>query len=183
MNDQGEVALAGYYAGSITIGSPISGYLRDDPFFPRRDTSDNVQGAFGIGANDHDRASAVAMGAEGATYLGGYFNNTIDLDPGLGTSRWTMMGSYDLFVARYDGLSTAITDRTTPMILAAPNPTADVVRLQVSEPGSAHLIDATGQVIRVVQLDRGPNALDLSALPDGIYLLRCGVATVRVAKL
>lgn len=183
MNDQGEVALAGYYAGSITIGSPISGFGWDDAFLTRLDPNGNVLWAFGIGANDYDRASAMAMGADGATYLGGYFNNTIDLDPGAGTSSWTMIGFYDLFVARYDGLSTAIPDRTTPVLVAAPNPTADVMRVQVSEPGTAWLVDATGKLLRTVRLVEGANAVDLSALPDGLYLLRCGSATVRVVKL
>lgn len=182
MNAQGEVALAGYYAGSITIGSPISGFGWDDAFLARLDASGNVLWAFGIGANDYDRASAVAMGADGATYLGGYFNNTIDLDPGAGTSNWTMIGFRDLFVARYDGLSTALPDRTIPALLAAPNPTADVVRVHASTPGTAHLVDATGKVLRTLRLVAGINTVDLSALPDGMYLLRCGSATVRVVK-
>jgi len=34
-----------------------------------------------------------------------------------------------------------------------------------------------------VRLAAGISAVDLSALPDGMYLLRCGSATVRVVKL
>lgn len=182
MDTQGEVALAGYYAGSITIGNFINGFGWDDAFLTRLDPNGNVLWAFGVGANDYDRASAVAMGADGATYLGGYFNNTIDLDPGTGTSLWTMVGFHDLFVARYDGLSTGIPTRTSPALLATPNPTADRVSVHANEPGTAQLIDATGQVIRVLRLITGPNTLDLSALPDRIYLLRGGPAAVRVVK-
>ncbi|MBK9289052.1 MAG: hypothetical protein IPN38_15555 [Flavobacteriales bacterium] len=72
LDTQGEVALAGYYAGSITIGNFINGFGWDDAFFTRLDPNGNVLWAFGVGANDYDCASAVIMGADGATYLGGY---------------------------------------------------------------------------------------------------------------
>jgi hypothetical protein len=48
--------------------------------------------------------------------------------------------------------------------------------------GAAQLCDATGQVVRVLRMNAGTNTLELSGLPDGLYLLRSGAGMVRVVK-
>lgn len=55
-----------------------------------------------IGGAGADEGRGVAVGPEGDIYLTGFFSETVDFDPGPGTSELTSAGSADVFVARFD---------------------------------------------------------------------------------
>jgi hypothetical protein len=53
------------------------------------------------GSLDGDLAESVAIDEEGNRYVTGYFEGTLDFDPGAGISNITSMGRQDLFIAKY----------------------------------------------------------------------------------
>jgi hypothetical protein len=72
-------------------------------------TAQNYQWAKSIGTIspfgfiDDDMARSIALDAGGNIYVTGYFHETVDFDPGVGTSNLTSYGAYDVFIAKYDG--------------------------------------------------------------------------------
>ena len=57
-----------------------------------------------FGGTGEDDAYSVAVDTSGNVYIGGYFENTVDFDPGAGVDTRTSAGSYDVFVSKYDSL-------------------------------------------------------------------------------
>lgn len=58
--------------------------------------------AFGLGSNGSDRGYDVVVDAAGNSFVTGFFQNTVDFDPGPGTFELTSNGAEDIFVASYD---------------------------------------------------------------------------------
>ena len=65
----------------------------------------NAQGfewAKHIGGPSNDQAKSVATDSEGNVYTTGYFRNTVDFDPGIGTFNLTSAGGYDIYISKLD---------------------------------------------------------------------------------
>lgn len=58
----------------------------------------------GFGSPQHDSATDIAVDASGNTYTTGFFQGTIDFDPGAGTTELTAVGWADQFVLKLDAL-------------------------------------------------------------------------------
>ncbi len=62
----------------------------------------NLTWAKTIGSIPSDAIYSMASDISGNVYVTGYFNDTIDFDPGIGTHTLATHGSSDIFVAKYD---------------------------------------------------------------------------------
>jgi hypothetical protein len=74
----------------------------NDIFLAKYDASGNYVWANRIGSTANDQAYALAIDASGNSYITGYFNGTVDFDPGAGTQNLSSAGSSDIFLAKYD---------------------------------------------------------------------------------
>ncbi|MDR1525665.1 MAG: T9SS type A sorting domain-containing protein [Tannerella sp.] len=63
-----------------------------------------------------------------------------------------------------------------------PNPFATHITIETASNGKATLYNLSGGVLLTVPLKTGLNRIDATALPQGIYILRCGVHAVKVIK-
>lgn len=63
-----------------------------------------------------------------------------------------------------------------------PNPTSDLLYVEAQAGSEIILFDALGRQLATMIASQGTTTLDLSALPYGIYVLRCGTATIKVIK-
>lgn len=61
-----------------------------------------------IGGTLNDRCNAVTSDASGNIYLTGWFQGTVDFDPGTGTVNMTAAGAYDIFVVKLDPSGTLL---------------------------------------------------------------------------
>ncbi len=85
----------------------------------------------------------------------------------------------------YDQLVGVEEEESRPTFSVFPNPATDIVQVSFTGRGDIYTLhDAVGQMVLTGRLVWGLNALDLTALPPGAYLLRTdnGAAPVRLLK-
>ncbi len=103
----GGVFVTGSFRGTVDFdpGAAIesrtaAGY--EDVFLAQYDQAGQFQEVHTFGADGIDRGVDVASDGAGEVYVAGYFSNTVDFDPGGGTSVLTSQGATDTFVSRFD---------------------------------------------------------------------------------
>ncbi len=96
----GNVWLTGYYVGAVDFGGgPLAWLGSYDVFLVKLDPAGNHLFSARFGDGSDQRARAVAVGPDGEVALAGGFQGVIDL----GNGSLTSQGSYDAFVAAFDG--------------------------------------------------------------------------------
>jgi hypothetical protein len=103
----GNIYITGYFDGTIDF-DPGAGTANltsgggGDIYFAKYDASGNYIYAKAIGGTANDVCNSIAVDASGNAYVTGYFNGTVDFDPGAGTANLTSAGIDDIFYAKYD---------------------------------------------------------------------------------
>ncbi|MFH0759918.1 MAG: SBBP repeat-containing protein [Bacteroidota bacterium] len=108
VDGSGNVFVAGWYQsatcdfdpgpGTVNLGSV--GYA--DMFFAKYDTNGNLCWANRAGSTNYDGVHDIFLDPTGNLLITGYFNGTVNFDPGPGTALLTDAGGGDLFFAKYD---------------------------------------------------------------------------------
>lgn len=70
------------------------------------------------------------------------------------------------------GVVTASPEPLSTLLQVYPNPTTGLIRWESPRLTRLEVVSLTGQLLQVVEPGRGQQTLDLSHLPDGLYLLR-----------
>lgn len=103
----GNIFTTGYFTETIdfdpgagTVNKTSAGEY--DFYLARYDASGNYLSVHTFGGSGYDYANSVILDAENNIYLTGYFENTVDFNPGPETSNLTSTGGFNLFVAKYD---------------------------------------------------------------------------------
>ena len=102
----GHVYTTGVFYGNPTDFDPGPGIVNlanageNDIFVSKLDTDGHFIWAKGIGGTSWDQTNSIALDPEGNVYLTGYFRNTVDFDPGPGTTNLTSMGFEDIFLSK-----------------------------------------------------------------------------------
>lgn len=86
--------------GSATENLYSSGVY--DIFISKFDSNGNFVWVKQFGGNGLDIADAISIDSIGNIYTTGYFDGSVDFDPGTGTSYLTSVGGYDLFISKLD---------------------------------------------------------------------------------
>jgi hypothetical protein len=73
-----------------------------DVFIQKLDTDGNLVWAKVMGGSNWDFGHGIAVDASENVYTTGYFNNTVDFDPGPGTANLSSNGGADIFVQKLD---------------------------------------------------------------------------------
>lgn len=138
-------------------------------------------GAFGGAGWDH--AITVHADANGAIYVGGFYEQTADLDPGAGVASYNSAGQRDAFLVKLDpGINTAVEEvgSATSMRLW-PNPSQgsfhiDLRGMSSTAPFHVALFDALGQRVHgPIQALFGTGHVTVSpeeALTPGLYTVQ-----------
>jgi PKD repeat protein len=72
-----------------------------DIYFAKYNNNGDYQFAYKVGSTGDDYSYSIAVDASQNIYLTGFFRNTVDFDPGTGTSSLTSSGVQDVFIAKY----------------------------------------------------------------------------------
>jgi hypothetical protein len=62
----------------------------------------SLQWAVTMGGPSSDLGQSVVVDAGGYIYTTGYYEGTVDFDPGINVNNLTALGSYDIFVSKFD---------------------------------------------------------------------------------
>ncbi len=108
-DDSGNVFVTGGFQGTAVdfnpgeVVAPLTSAGGLDAFVWKLDAAGNYVNAFRVGSSGADSGrSSIALDSSGNLYLAGYFNGTVDFDPGAGTTNLISAGGNDAFVAAYN---------------------------------------------------------------------------------
>ena len=101
----GNVYTTGYFNGTADL-NPGTGIQNatsngdDDIFISKTGVSGSFIWAKSLGSVDYDRGVSVEVDATGNVYILGFFENTMDFDPGAGTANLSPSGGEDVFLLK-----------------------------------------------------------------------------------
>lgn len=101
------VFSAGYFSGTVDFDPGAGSFDLTangdrDIFVLKLDSDGNFVWARAMGGTGDDLGLDIAVDASGGVYTTGYFSDTVDFDPGLGTLDLTSAGLNDMFVQKLD---------------------------------------------------------------------------------
>ena len=107
VDSTGNIYTAGYFEQTVDFDpglgtSNLTSAGRSDVFVSKIDSSGNLLWAKSFGAAETDAGLSVAVDSTGNVYTTGYFEVTVDFDPGAGTTNLTTAGGSDVFVSKLD---------------------------------------------------------------------------------
>jgi len=107
VDPSGNVYTTGYFNGTVDFdpGVGTSNHTSSgtaDIFVMKMDPSGNYVWAKSMGGTGDDRGMSLALDVANNVYTTGYFNSTVDFDPGVGTNSMTSAGSADIFIQKLD---------------------------------------------------------------------------------
>ncbi len=177
----GNIYASGTFGGIVDFdpGEGIANLTsagNQDIFIQKLDANGHFVWATGIGGADYEEGNSITTNANGDVYITGYFQNTVDFDPGAGTSSFTSKGSSDIFILKLSQTATVgITENTfTENIRVYPNPTSGNFAIEfdnIQESVTARILSLTGQVITNKQFQNTNNIQLEINQPNGIYIL------------
>ncbi|MFZ4123643.1 MAG: SBBP repeat-containing protein [Candidatus Planktophila sp.] len=107
VDGSGNVYTTGYFQGIVDF-DPGAGTANltsagvDDVFVSKLNSSGDFVWVKSFGGNASDYGISIAVDSSGNVYTTGFFQNTVDFDPGVGTANLTSMGAIDVFVSKLD---------------------------------------------------------------------------------
>lgn len=107
LDTSGNLLITGYFETDLDFdpgaGTQIltsAGNL--DAFVLKLNAEGNYLWAKSFGSSSPDRGRGIAVDNSGNVVTIGYFNNTVDFDPGAGTANLTSFGDEDIFIVKLD---------------------------------------------------------------------------------
>jgi hypothetical protein len=103
----GNVYTTGYFTGTVDFdpgaGSfPLTAGGNIDMYVSKLDASGNFVWAVAMGSTGYDQGNDIAVDASGNVYVSGYFQATVDFDPGAGSFPLSSAGGTDIMVVKLD---------------------------------------------------------------------------------
>jgi hypothetical protein len=153
VDDSGNSYVAGIFEGQADFCPGDGVEYREsngklDVFLSRFDSNGNFCWVRVWGGSDGDRAQSISLDDSGNLYVTGYFEDSVDFDPGSGTDIHISEGKDDAFLSRFDSNGNFIWARTWG---GEGNDSAD----GVSVDGSG-CIYVCGSFFETVDFDPGP---------------------------
>lgn len=108
VDDLGDVFTTGLFQGTVDFDpGPASDDRTSagnyDIYVQKLSESGDHIWTHSIGSTGYDNGYGIATNSAGQVLVNGYFEATVDFDPGLGASELSSAGSHDIFVLKLDG--------------------------------------------------------------------------------
>ncbi len=105
LDSLGNVYVAGNFKETIDADPGTGTYTLTssgsrDIFIQKSDNNGNFVWAKSIGGSSSDSAFSISIDNQNNVYMTGYFNDTVDFDPGNGTANLTSSGDEDIFILK-----------------------------------------------------------------------------------
>lgn len=107
LDSQGNVYTTGYFTGEVDLDpgegtALLSTFGELALFVSKLDANGNHVWAKGIDGNEKIQGMGIGVDSEGNVYTSGFFEGTIDFDPGDGQADLTSAGQEDIFISKLD---------------------------------------------------------------------------------
>ncbi len=117
LDDSNNLYVTGHFADSVDFdpGQGADIHISNgnwDVFVMKLDTNGNFIWAKTFGSNNYDEGFSCVVDGTGNVYTTGYFNGTVDFDPGSGSDIHSVNGDKDVFVQKLDPNGNFIWART-----------------------------------------------------------------------
>lgn len=181
LDDNGNVYTTGNFYGTADF-NPSTGTnnltaigTTSDVFISKLDASGNYVWAGSLGGTGDDIANSITADNAGNIYSTGYYVDSVDFDPGAGTSFLNSNnGSADLYILKLScqpavGLKAKSKNNHISLY---PNPATSQVTISNldKEITTITITDVTGKIIR--SFTPNTSVIDLSMFPPGIYFVK-----------
>jgi len=134
-----------------------------DVFVSKLDSTGALLWAKSFGGSSSDVGNSIAVDSSGNVYTTGYFQGTVDFDPGAGTTNLTSAGAYDIFVLKLDSTGSLLWAKSFS------GSSFDLGRsIAVDSSGNVY---TTGNFLSTVDFDPGVGVTNLtSAGSDDVFV-------------
>lgn len=171
------VYLSGKFRGTVTLDANYGTIGQRDVFVYKLNETGSNEYAFTLGSAMDDYAGSIHVDNSGNLYTAGYFQQTIDFDPGVGVTNLTANGLSDIFIQKMSAPSSAsiFTHDEVSLFNLYPNPGNDYVTVHFAG-SEANLVvfSANGQKV----LEKTISDMEtcaISSLESGVYLVELTV--------
>ncbi|MFZ1687749.1 MAG: T9SS type A sorting domain-containing protein [Flavobacteriales bacterium] len=194
MDLNGHVRSAGVFFGSVDMDPGIGSVILDNPFADydvfllHLDPDGTFMDAGRIGGSGEDAALCLHVSDAGNLFLGGFFEDTVDIDPGPSTVNVNAIGGREAFILRFGDTSVGIEEQPSAPYALHPNPASDRLTIQGLSGSTATpytVYDLLGRTCDHGSISAATPNIDIAVLPSGTYMLCIGSAplqTLRVVK-
>ncbi len=107
LDGSGNVYTTGFFEGTADFnpGAGVANLTSQgyrDIFISKLDAAGNFVWAKKMGGTDLDEGYSIALDGSGNVYTTGYFEETVDFNPGAGVANLTSAGNADIFISKLD---------------------------------------------------------------------------------
>lgn len=181
VDGSGNVCVTGsYYAFPIQFGAttlPAANFR--DVFVATLSPGGQWLWATNAGGYDYDLVNGLALDQNGAVCITGAFSGPTTHFGPISLALSSQNG-YSFYIARLAGVTGLVDEATSSGFRLAPNPAHHTVQLTGASASAVELIDALGRSVRTALSAASELTLDLTGLPAGLYVVRCGGQTQRL---
>jgi S-layer family protein/beta-propeller repeat-containing protein len=143
----------------------------EDIFISKLNSNGDFVWARSLGGVKYDQSTGLAIDAAGNVYTTGFFQDTLDVDPGAGTANLTSAGSYDIFLSKLDSNGSFVWAR---QIGGADEEFSSSLAVD-----TASNVYTTGGFAGTADFDPGPGTVNLtSAGGDDIFIVKLQEAAI-----
>lgn len=173
LDHAGNLYVTGYFSGTVDFDPGAAEDTRTanglrDVFLAKMNKTGDLLGAWQFGGNDVDFGFSVAVDAVNNVYLAGYFESSVDFDPGPGTVLLLSAGVADAFVLKLNSLGELAWARQFG------GPANQVVYdLAVDDDGNSY---ATGYFQDTADFDGGPGTAPMTATNRDAFVAKLDTA-------
>ncbi|MHB8789578.1 MAG: SBBP repeat-containing protein [Desulfobulbaceae bacterium] len=108
VDESGNIYTIGYFQFTADFDPSVGGVFNmtsvgvEDIFVSKLDSTGTFAWARRIGGSSDDEGLGISLYSNGHLYLTGWFQGTVDFDPGAGTANLVSAGSFDIFISKLD---------------------------------------------------------------------------------
>jgi hypothetical protein len=176
IDGSGNIYTTGYFRGTTDF-DPGSGAFNltsaggADIFIHKLDASGNFVWAKQIGSSSDEETLSIAIDGSGNIYTTGYFQGTLDFDPGAGTFNLNSAGGWDFFVHKMSQSTLSIYEYNTINTNIYPNPANDYLQIDTENNLGVEIYSLEGKLMDGKQINTNTR-IDISQYNNGIYLIK-----------
>jgi len=176
----GNIYTAGHFQGTVDFdpGAGVSNYTSAgsrDAFVHKMDAAGNFIWVQALGSTSFDVVYAMTVDAAANIYSLGYFEGTVDFDPGAGIANHTAVGGWDIFVQKISITNVGIIENSLQSkFVVYPNPTSGLISIEfISEQQSleVNVLSISGKILQTKQVNNS-SLIELNIMQsNGVYLV------------